>query len=111
MQLLLLLLLLLSEQDLRGSDLENMSLSKRFLKDGERAGVSTAPGSQGIQAVTETQRQPQAWLQAKRKQEAPSAWFQFSSVQFSRSVASDSLRPHELQHARPPCPSPTPRVV
>ena len=32
------------------------------------------------------------------------------SVQFSRSVMSDSLRPHELQHTRPPCPSPTPRV-
>ena len=30
--------------------------------------------------------------------------------QFSRSVVSDSLRPHEAQHARPPCPSPTPRV-
>ena len=34
----------------------------------------------------------------------------FLVVQFSRSVMSDSLRPHELQHARPPCPSPTPRV-
>ena len=33
-----------------------------------------------------------------------------SSVQFSHSVVSDSLRPHELQHARPPCPSPTPGV-
>ena len=32
------------------------------------------------------------------------------SVQFSCSVVSDSLRPHELQHARPPCPSATPRV-
>ena len=32
------------------------------------------------------------------------------SVQFSHSVMSDSLRPHELQHARPPCPSPTPGV-
>ena len=32
------------------------------------------------------------------------------SVQFSCSVVSDSLRPHELQHARPPCPSPTPGV-
>ena len=31
-------------------------------------------------------------------------------VQFSRSVVSDSLRPHGLQHARPPCPSPTPGV-
>jgi len=30
--------------------------------------------------------------------------------QFSRSVVCDSLRPHELQHARPPCPSPTPGV-
>ena len=35
---------------------------------------------------------------------------QFSSVQFSRSVVSNSLPPHELQHARPPCPSPTPGV-
>ena len=34
----------------------------------------------------------------------------FSSVQFSRSVVSDSLRPHESQHTRPPCPSPTPWV-
>ena len=33
---------------------------------------------------------------------------QFSSVQFSHSVMSDSFRPHESQHARPPCPSPTP---
>ena len=32
------------------------------------------------------------------------------SVPFSRSVVSDSLQPHGLQHARPPCPSPTPRV-
>ena len=31
----------------------------------------------------------------------------FSSVQFSHSVVSDSLRPHEPQHARPPCPKPT----
>ena len=31
-------------------------------------------------------------------------------VQFSCSVMSDSLQPHEVQHARPPCPSPTPAV-
>ena len=36
--------------------------------------------------------------------------FQFSSVQFSHSVVSDSLQSHESQNARPPCPSPTPRV-
>ena len=35
---------------------------------------------------------------------------QFNSVQFSRSVVSDSLRPHESKHARPPYPSPTPGV-
>ena len=40
----------------------------------------------------------------------PSPSVQFSSVQFSRSVVSDSLRPHEPQHSRPPCPSPTPGV-
>ena len=44
------------------------------------------------------------WFLNKRK------WFQLGSVQFNRSVVSSSLRPHGLQHARPPCPSPTPRV-
>ena len=45
-----------------------------------------------------------------------SAWVQIPalselcSVQFSHSVVSYSLRPHELQHVRPPCPSPTPGV-
>ena len=37
-------------------------------------------------------------------------FLQFSSVQFSRSVVSNSLQPRESQHARPPCPSPTPGV-
>ena len=36
------------------------------------------------------------------------AAIRFSSVQFSRSLVSDSLQPHGLQHPRPPCPSPTP---
>ena len=35
---------------------------------------------------------------------------QFSSVQFSHSVVSNSLQPHKSQHARPPCPSPSPGV-
>ena len=39
----------------------------------------------------------------------PTLFHPFSSVQFSRSVVSDSLRPHESQHARPPCSSPSPR--
>ena len=47
---------------------------------------------------------------------APITWWTCSclllqgSVQFSHSVMSDSLQPCGLQHARPPCPSPTPRV-
>ena len=44
---------------------------------------------------------------------APKTWHssvQFSSVQFSCLVVSDSSRPHGLHHSRPPCPSPTPRV-
>ena len=40
----------------------------------------------------------------------PADQIQFSSVQFSHSVVSDSLQPHEPQHARPSCPSPIPRV-
>ena len=38
------------------------------------------------------------------------SWTSVISVQFSFSVIADSLRPHELQRARPPCPSPIPRV-
>ena len=48
-----------------------------------------------------------------RNNETLSAFFPircFSSVQFSHSVVSNSLQPHESQHTRPPCPSPTPRV-
>ena len=37
-------------------------------------------------------------------------WVFLSSVQFSGSVVSDSWRPHESQHTRPPCPSPSPGV-
>ena len=39
-----------------------------------------------------------------------SFYLQFSSVHFSHSLVSDSFWSHESQHARPPCPSPTPRV-
>ena len=39
-----------------------------------------------------------------------SFFLSLSSVQFSHSVVSDALRPHGLQHSRPPCPSPTPGV-
>ena len=50
---------------------------------------------------------PHALVAWKKKKGLPS---RISSVQLSHSVVSDSLRPHESQHARPPCPSPTPGV-
>ena len=48
------------------------------------------------------------WLKLFKKctQKEPTS----TSVQFSCSVVSNSFQPHELQHTRPPCPSPTPRV-
>ena len=52
---------------------------------------------------------PASWetcMQEKKQQN----WTWKNSVQFSRSVVSDSSRPHGSQHARPPCPSPTPGV-
>ena len=52
------------------------------------------------------------WLKIIQLVKFPIYWNIFikTSVQFSPSVVSDSLWPHELQHARPPCPSPTPGV-
>ena len=48
------------------------------------------------------------WIFAIEPPGKPKRLTQFSSVQFNRSVISDSLKPHGLQHARLPCPSPTP---
>ena len=52
----------------------------------------------------------QEWVEARSWCKAQGNLCMHQSVQFSRSVVSDSLRPHESQHARPPCPSPIPRV-
>ena len=50
------------------------------------------------------------WIRLKKGVKWKVYTWMFTSVQFSHSVVSDSLRPHESQHARPPCPSPTPGV-
>ena len=60
--------------------------------------------------LTFLQRRHPDSLQTHEKKHSTELIIQFSSVQFSHSVVSDSLRPHESQHARPPCPSPTPAV-
>ena len=49
-------------------------------------------------------------LRAHAPQQEKSLQWKACSVQFSRSVVSDFLQPHGLQHARLPCPSPTPRA-
>ena len=52
-----------------------------------------------------------AWSKIGRIKQSISSFQKFSSsIQFSLSVVPDSLWPHESQHARPPCPSPTPGV-
>ena len=51
---------------------------------------------------------PKGYFKWNKKREFSSLILQY--VQFSRSVVSDSLRPHESQHARPPCSSPSPGV-
>ena len=61
----------------------------------------------------QTFKEPKWYLKVLNERRNSEHVVQFSSVQFSqlsRSVVSDSLQPHELQHARPPCPSPTPGV-
>ena len=50
------------------------------------------------------------WCSHSVRKIATTLKFYSHSVQFSLSVMSDSLRPHESQHARPPCPSPSPGV-
>ena len=53
----------------------------------------------------------EAWDRITPQEEPTGSYTKiFRSDQISRSVVSDSLQPHESQHARPPCPSPTPRV-
>ena len=62
--------------------------------------------------LTLTNRNKRLWTQQKSMAQTLTSLLcpkkPFSSVQFSRSVVSDSVRPHELQQSRPPCPSPTP---
>ena len=55
--------------------------------------------------TTYWERCRQSWLENEKQH-----WEHISSVQFSCSVMSNSLRPHESKHTRPPCPSPTPGV-
>ena len=63
-----------------------------------------------LDEAAETQRGYISCLRSHNRMTEPGLEFKFSSVQFSCSVMSNSLWPHEPQHARPPCPSPTPGI-
>ena len=75
---------------------------------------SILPHNLKIHEVKEPWVKYQKWATVNRKLEFLRCWADIlshvKSDQISPSVVSDSLRPHESQHPRPPCPSPTPRV-
>ena len=72
--------------------------------------LSSVTWEAGITSKILPQFTPLIWEMNFTSLPLTSSWTAFSSVQFSRSVVSNSLRPHGSQHARPPCPSPTPGV-
>ena len=74
--------------------------------DGQCAGEGANQAGKEVRMKVGSIWEAQSMAQALKKWFLPS----LSSVLFSRSVLSDSLRPHESQHARLPCPSPTPGV-
>ena len=79
----------------QNTGVSSLSLLQRIFPTQDRIQVSSIAGGFFTSWVT---------------REAQEYWSGFSSVQGSCSVVSDSLRPHEPQHSRPPCPSLTPRV-
>ena len=69
-------------------------------------GTSMIPDSQVCCSLKKKKKKKRLWTSSLKH----SLFSAISTSQFSCSVMSDSLQPHGLQHARPPCPSPTPRV-
>ena len=80
-------------------------LSSKILADGDCSHEIKRHLLLGRKAMTKLDR-----VLKSRNITLPTKVHTVSSVQFSRSVVSDSLRPRESQHARLPCPSPTPGV-
>ena len=76
-------------------------------KQGPRVSLHCCP--QGRNQGRERAPHPDSQIVGTEQELTPRS-ANLSSVQFRRSVVSESLRPHELRHTRPPCPSPTPGV-
>ena len=86
-----------------------------------KLGHVSAPSGTGLQRIRLVPSMSHAQSLARQTEREKFSWELWQTafwiirvgknkVQFSHSVVSDSLRPHESQHIRPPCPSPTPRV-
>ena len=74
-------------------------------------GLLQGPGHGGVQPWHLWRKSPLSSLPPPKLASGQTTGREHSCTsQFSHSVLSDSLRPHEPQHARPPCPSPAPRV-
>ena len=88
-----------------------MSLTRLKSRFGQGCIPSEGSGGEWISLSFPASVDCNPWLQAIFKANLiRQSSSQIRSDQISRSVMSDSLRPHELQHTRPPCPSPTPGV-
>ena len=102
--------------------LQNMGMGwgkkDRWLQhpQGQQLTLKETPGPLAFDPLCPGKKQgcPESWREKQGGKyldlNLNSAVYLISSVQFSRSVVSDSSQPHESQHARPPCPSPTPGV-
>ena len=86
----------------RHKKLAKSDLSQDFCQDYKLQEVTNAHLYHQVARVSQKQR---SWSSRESV-----CYFRMNSVQFSCSVMSDSLQPHGLQHARPPCPSPTPEA-
>ena len=85
--------------------IKSMILARKYRLIKQNENLETNPHRYGL-LISDKEAKTIQW----KKNNLINKSVQFSSVQFSRSVVSDSLRPHESQHSRPPCPSLTPRV-
>ena len=86
---------------------ERWEHKKFFLLAGDAGGGGISLAREEQNKIFNTVREDALPLAPPGK---PTVGCQIRSDQVSRSVAFDSSRPHESQHARPPCPSPTPGV-
>ena len=90
---------------MRFQQLLNMAIPMTHLETGEI--ITRGEGCVCVCGHTES---TETWVDLRQDTNCFLVLVSVSSVQFSRSVVSDSLGPHESQHARPPCPSLTPGV-